>query len=220
MADAPILVTGAAGFIGYHVARRLLQSGKAVVGLDNAPAMLAKAQAKRQTLAPEVVQRTPFVQADMTAFNLNHQFDAVIAPLFSVSHLPTGEPRRRIFQAIAAHLAPGGVAALHTILPSALEASAPPDPKKPVLDVEYEKEGGRLRIYVPAQAYEPATGRFQQLLDYVVIAPDGSETRRSRERLVYYASDLEADAAGSGLVLADKISPYNMVGEMWVFRKA
>ena len=35
MADAPILVTGAAGFIGYHVARRLLQSGKAVVGLDN-----------------------------------------------------------------------------------------------------------------------------------------------------------------------------------------
>jgi UDP-glucuronate 4-epimerase len=35
MVDAPILVTGAAGFIGFHVARRLLQSGKAVVGLDN-----------------------------------------------------------------------------------------------------------------------------------------------------------------------------------------
>lgn len=35
MADAPILVTGAAGFIGYHVARRLLANGKAVVGLDN-----------------------------------------------------------------------------------------------------------------------------------------------------------------------------------------
>jgi UDP-glucuronate 4-epimerase len=35
MADASILVTGAAGFIGFHVAQRLLQSGKAVVGLDN-----------------------------------------------------------------------------------------------------------------------------------------------------------------------------------------
>jgi UDP-glucuronate 4-epimerase len=35
MAEAPILVTGAAGFIGFHVARRLLQGGKAVVGLDN-----------------------------------------------------------------------------------------------------------------------------------------------------------------------------------------
>jgi UDP-glucuronate 4-epimerase len=30
-----ILVTGAAGFIGYHVARRLLEVGRTVVGLDN-----------------------------------------------------------------------------------------------------------------------------------------------------------------------------------------
>ena len=30
-----ILVTGAAGFIGFHVAQRLLQSGRRVVGLDN-----------------------------------------------------------------------------------------------------------------------------------------------------------------------------------------
>lgn len=31
----PILVTGAAGFIGYHVARRLAEQGQAVVGIDN-----------------------------------------------------------------------------------------------------------------------------------------------------------------------------------------
>jgi UDP-glucuronate 4-epimerase len=31
----PILVTGAAGFIGYHVARRLLEGGRSVLGLDN-----------------------------------------------------------------------------------------------------------------------------------------------------------------------------------------
>lgn len=30
-----ILVTGAAGFIGYHVARRLAEQGRAVVGIDN-----------------------------------------------------------------------------------------------------------------------------------------------------------------------------------------
>jgi UDP-glucuronate 4-epimerase len=35
MFDSPILVTGAAGFIGYHVARRLLENGSKVVGLDN-----------------------------------------------------------------------------------------------------------------------------------------------------------------------------------------
>jgi UDP-glucuronate 4-epimerase len=35
MANESILVTGAAGFIGFHVARRLLQNGRRVVGLDN-----------------------------------------------------------------------------------------------------------------------------------------------------------------------------------------
>jgi UDP-glucuronate 4-epimerase len=35
MTDTPILVTGAAGFIGFHVAQRLLQQGRAVIGLDN-----------------------------------------------------------------------------------------------------------------------------------------------------------------------------------------
>ena len=31
----PILVTGAAGFIGYHVSRHLLEGDRAVIGLDN-----------------------------------------------------------------------------------------------------------------------------------------------------------------------------------------
>jgi len=33
--DRPILVTGAAGFIGYHLSQRLLTGGNAVVGIDN-----------------------------------------------------------------------------------------------------------------------------------------------------------------------------------------
>ena len=35
MAQSPILVTGAAGFIGFHVARRLLARGDSIIGLDN-----------------------------------------------------------------------------------------------------------------------------------------------------------------------------------------
>src|SRR5438445_4271550 len=35
MSDQPILLTGAAGFIGFHVAQRLLQSGHRVIGVDN-----------------------------------------------------------------------------------------------------------------------------------------------------------------------------------------
>ena len=38
---APILVTGAAGFIGFHTATRLLERGEQVIGLDN-PRKLAE----------------------------------------------------------------------------------------------------------------------------------------------------------------------------------
>jgi UDP-glucuronate 4-epimerase len=35
VSDTPVLVTGAAGFIGFHVARALLDAGAAVIGVDN-----------------------------------------------------------------------------------------------------------------------------------------------------------------------------------------
>ncbi|MEY3526881.1 MAG: hypothetical protein RI997_990, partial [Pseudomonadota bacterium] len=35
MSNSQILVTGAAGFIGFHVARRLLAAGHHVTGFDN-----------------------------------------------------------------------------------------------------------------------------------------------------------------------------------------
>ena len=61
----PILVTGAAGFIGFHVARRLAAAGRAVVGLDNLNAYYDPAlkQARLDALAKEREFR--FVKLDL-----------------------------------------------------------------------------------------------------------------------------------------------------------
>ncbi len=53
MTDEPILVTGAAGFIGFHVSRRLLSQGRRVVGVDSMTSYYDPAlkEARRSELA-------------------------------------------------------------------------------------------------------------------------------------------------------------------------
>ncbi|MGV7214098.1 NAD-dependent epimerase [Bradyrhizobium sp. UFLA05-112] len=84
MADQAILLTGAAGFIGFHVARQLLAEDRPVVGLDNLNSYYDPAL-KRARL--EVLQRHggfSFVQADLadrdTIANLfaQHRFATVV----------------------------------------------------------------------------------------------------------------------------------------------
>jgi UDP-glucuronate 4-epimerase len=83
-APDPILVTGAAGFIGFHVARRLCEDGRALVGVDNLNAYYDPKlkQARLGQLA--AFPRFRFEKLDLadraaaTALFAAHRFPAVI----------------------------------------------------------------------------------------------------------------------------------------------
>ena len=60
-----ILVTGAAGFIGYHVSRRLLERGDDVIGVDNLNDYYDPALKEARLRMLEQDQRFRFVRADI-----------------------------------------------------------------------------------------------------------------------------------------------------------
>ena len=64
-AQGPILVTGSAGFIGFHVARRLLTEGRTVVGLDNLNAYYDPALKDARLAELAVFPQFRFVKGDL-----------------------------------------------------------------------------------------------------------------------------------------------------------
>jgi UDP-glucuronate 4-epimerase len=65
MSDQTILVTGAAGFIGFHVARELLAQGRDVVGLDSLNNYYDPALKRARLDILREAPRFTFVQADL-----------------------------------------------------------------------------------------------------------------------------------------------------------
>ena len=84
MTDQAILVTGAAGFIGFHVARQLLAEGRPVVGLDNLNSYYDPALKQARLALLRSDSRFAFVEADLAdretiaALFARHRFDKVV----------------------------------------------------------------------------------------------------------------------------------------------
>src|SRR4051812_24825611 len=79
---SPILVTGAAGFVGYHVARRLLEQGQAVTGLDNLNDYYDPALKRKRLEQLAVFPTFRFEQCDIAD-------RARMAELFAAQHFPS-----------------------------------------------------------------------------------------------------------------------------------
>src|SRR6266496_2433642 len=72
-----------------------------VTGLDNSAGMLA--------IAREKLPQTTFIEADMTDFNINTKFDAVICVYDSINHLLGFSQWKSMFATAAKHLNPSGL---------------------------------------------------------------------------------------------------------------
>lgn len=202
-----------------RIAFALAEKGFEVVGVDLAPTMLRQARAKLAAADPQVAGRLAFVQGDMTALSLDGPFAAAIYPFFTLAHAPRGAAWRNVFAGLAPRLAPGALAAFHMPTEASLDQPPPKGPKEPVLAVRVD--GGRvLQLFIRERRRRPDIGRYDQVLDYVLLNARGQEERRSSERLTFYAGDPTPFAVEAGLESDRSPVPLGASGEVFVFRKS
>lgn len=212
-AGASVLELGAgSGRVAFALAER----GFDVTGVDIAPAMLAKAEARRLALDPAVAARVRFRLGDMTALRIDQAFDAVVCPFFTLAHVPAGAAWRNTFAVAAGHLKPGGAAAFHLPSPEVIRALPKLDPKAPVFD-QPTPDGGRLQLFVRSRSWRDSIGRFDQAIEYRVT--DQAGVRSSVERLVFYVADPAPFALAAGLAPDGDPIPLSEAGRIYVFRK-
>jgi SAM-dependent methyltransferase len=101
-ADGPIVELAVGnGRVAIPVAEA---TGKPVLGIDVSPVMLAQARERAGAARVELELR----EGDMRDFELEHPAALVYCPFRGLLHLPTWAERRRVFERVAASLAPGG----------------------------------------------------------------------------------------------------------------
>jgi len=79
-------------------------TGRPVIGIDSSPAMLERAGAHAREAGVELDLRL----GDMRDLALDEPAALVLCPFRSLLHLPTWDDRLRVFERVAASLAPGG----------------------------------------------------------------------------------------------------------------
>lgn len=202
---------------GGRIALALAEMGFSVTGIDLAPSMLAQAQARRARAPAEVAARLSFRLGDMTALALGRPFDLALCPYFTLAHVPAGAAWRNTFAVMAAHLRPGGLAAVHLPL---FEVMRRPGPASGALVFDEPLAGGgRLRLHILERRFREPVGRLDQVIEYVEHDAAGRVLRRSAERLTYYIADPQPFALEAGLRPQGPPHRLGAAGDVWIFER-
>lgn len=93
---------------GAH-AEHLARMGYTVHGVDMSEAMLARAEARKATLPPEVAARLSFGLGDVRTVRMGSTYDAVISLFHVMSYQTTNEDLHAAFETASVHLKEGGI---------------------------------------------------------------------------------------------------------------
>jgi SAM-dependent methyltransferase len=93
---------------GAHAAE-LARAGYDVTGVDLSERMLARANVRRDSLAPPDRAKLGFVHADARSVRLGRAFDAVVSLFHVMSYQNSNDDLLAAFSTAARHLSPGGV---------------------------------------------------------------------------------------------------------------
>lgn len=93
---------------GAH-AEHLARMGYTVHGVDMSEAMLARAEARKAVLPPEMAARLSFGLGDVRTVRINETYDAVISLFHVISYQTTNADLEAAFETASVHLQPGGL---------------------------------------------------------------------------------------------------------------
>ena len=87
----------------------LVQKGYTLQGIDQSTAMLAKAEARRATLAPALAENLQFDSGEIRRLALNRQFDVVLLLFHVFSYQISHQDLLATLATARQHLQPGGI---------------------------------------------------------------------------------------------------------------
>jgi len=182
----------------------LLRAGHVVVGVDRAPAMLARAAARLRRLAPRVRRRALLLRADLRRLPVTRRFPFVVAAFHTIQHLATDRELTRFFAGVARALQPGGWFAFDTFAPNAqflARADAPGERRWARARFRHPTTGRRIEY---SESYRRKGRMLTSVFHYRGVGGSQRGARERRVELVHRLlepDDLEALLAGTGLEL-------------------
>ena len=132
-----------------RIALPLAELGFEVIGLDNQPEMLQKAEERRRQAPSEIRERLQFFDGDMRTWSSSRDFDLILIPASSITHVHSLEDQLAVWNTCHDNLRPGGRLLVDVTMPNlaSFADSFRVPPRTPVeIDIDNinESDGTRL----------------------------------------------------------------------------